>query len=139
MTTLKTQPTDASVDEFLESVSNAKRREDAYATKKLMEDITGLEPRMWGSSLVGFGHYEYQYSSGRRGEWFITGFSPRKQALTIYIMPGFGRFDAIMSRLGKYKTGVSCLYIKNLEDVDLKLLEELIRLSIVRMKEIYET
>ena len=137
MAGLKTRETGASVDAFLDRVSNDKRRRDALVVKDMMARVTGCAPKMWGSSLVGFGSYRYKYASGRENKFFITGFSPRKQALTIYIMPGFGQYEALMARLGKYKTGKSCLYVNNLEDVDLPTLEQLIRLSVQFMLEKY--
>jgi hypothetical protein len=84
---------------------------------------------MWGDSIVGFGSYHYKYKSGREGDWFLTGFSPRKQSLTLYIMSGFDEYDALLSQLGKFTTGKSCLYIKDLEDVDPGILRELVRQS----------
>ena len=123
----KTRPTDAGVDTFLDAVDNERRRKDARTVKAMMERITGWEPKMWGPSIVGFGEYHYRYDSGREGDFLITGFSPRKKALTIYIMPGFARYDALMGKLGKYKTGRSCLYINQLDDVDLSVLEKLMR------------
>lgn len=129
----KTRPTGAGVDTFLDAVENERRREDARTVKAMMERITGWEPRMWGPSIVGFGEYHYRYDSGREGDFLITGFSPRKKALTIYIMPGFARYDALMARLGKFRTGRSCLYINKLDDVDLSVLEELIASSVQYM------
>lgn len=129
----KTRPTGAGVDTFLDAVENERRREDARTVKAMMERITGWEPRMWGPSIVGFGEYHYRYESGREGDFLITGFSPRKKALTIYIMPGFARYDALMARLGKFKTGRSCLYINKLDDVDLSVLEKLIASSVQYM------
>ena len=96
----------------------------------MMKKITGKKPKLWDSNIVGFGSYHYKYASGREGDWFLTGFSPRKQALTLYIMPGFGDYGPLMKKLGKYKTGKSCLYIKKLEDVDQKTLKELIAKSV---------
>ena len=135
----KTKPTKASVAAFLNSVAHDKRREDGKKMLAMMRRITGWKPRMWGPTLVGFGHYHYKYASGHEGDYFITGFSPRKAALTVYIMPGFSRYKDLMGKLGKYKTGKSCLYINKLEDVDLKVLEKLIRASIKDMHKIYET
>lgn len=137
MSKVKTRQTEADVDAFLQSVSNERRRSDAQTVKTLMERITGCEPRMWGPSIVGFGAYHYRYESGREGDWFLTGFSPRKQALTLYIMPGFTRYDGLMKRLGKYTTGKSCLYVKSLADVDMKVLEELVARSVEHMRKTY--
>ncbi len=133
MAELKTQENDASVEVFLASVDHDKRREDSFAMLALMKEVTGEEPRMWGTSIVGFGHYHYKYKSGREGEWFLTGFSPRKQNLTLYIMSGFDDYDALLARLGKYKTGKSCLYVNKLEDVDPEVLKELVRRSVAHM------
>ena len=137
MATLKTQPTEASVEGFLDTVENETRRRDAREILAIMTRITGCEPIMWGPSIVGFDQYHYRYESGREGDFFITGFSPRKAALTIYIMPGFGEYDALMSKLGKHKTGRSCLYINKLEDVDMDVLEVLVRLSVEFMRARY--
>ena len=129
MAKLKTQKTDASVTEFLESVPNERRRKDGLAVLELMKEVTGEEPAMWGSSIVGFGSYRYKYASGREGEWPLVGFSPRKQNLTLYIMSGFDDYDALLADLGKYKTGKACLYINKLEDVDQDILRELVKQS----------
>lgn len=138
MAELKTKPTDKKVEEFLNKIEDEKKREDAYKILDIMKKITREEPKMWGSSIVGFGNYHYKYESGREGDWFTTGFSPRKQNLTIYIMSGFNKYDELMEKLGKYKTGKSCLYIKRLEDVDIKILKELIKESVKYMKEKYK-
>ena len=124
--TLKTRKNDASVIEFLESVDNDQRREDAFRALELFGEVTGEPAKMWGSSIVGFGEYHYVYESGREGDWMKTGFSPRKNALTLYIMSGFSDYDELMAKLGKYKTGKSCLYVKKLDDVDAEVLKELI-------------
>ena len=133
MAELKTQKNDASVDDYLNSVSDEKKRLDCFAIKDIMQEITGEEPAMWGSSIVGFGGYHYKYKSGREGTWFLTGFAPRKQSLTLYIMSGFESYDSLLAGLGKYTTGVSCLYIKRLEDVDIPTLRELIKQSVEHM------
>ncbi|NKB43239.1 MAG: DUF1801 domain-containing protein [Alphaproteobacteria bacterium] len=133
----KTKATTASVSAFIKSVEHDKRRKDAQTIKKLMDKVTGWKAKMWGPSIVGYGQYHYKYDSGREGDYPITGFSPRKQALTIYIMPGFSAYDGLMAKLGKYKTGRSCLYINKLEDVDIKVLETLIRKSVAFMKKKY--
>jgi hypothetical protein len=134
MAELKTQVHDGDVEAFLAAVEHDKRREDAFAMLELMKRITKEEPRMWGPTIVGFGQYHYKYESGREGDWFLTGFSPRKQALTVYIMAGFARYEELMAKLGKYKTGQSCLYINKLEDVDRKVLAELVTQSVTHMK-----
>jgi hypothetical protein len=126
----KTQPTDASVTAFLDAVEDETRRSDARRVLELMRDVTGEEPRMWGPSIVGFGDYHYRYESGREGDWFLTGFAPRKANLVLYIMSGFPRHAELMERLGKHRTGKSCLYVNRFDDLDLDVLRELIRRSV---------
>lgn len=133
MAELKTQKTDASVEAFLEGVTDEKKRTDSYAILELMREVTGEEPAMWGTSIVGFGSYRYRYASGREGEWFLAGFSPRKRNLTLYIMSGFDGYESLLARLGSYKTGKSCLYVNKLEDVDLGTLRELVGRSVAHM------
>jgi hypothetical protein len=133
MAELKTQKTDDSVEAFLNSVEHDKRRADAFKVVELMKEVTGEEPKMWGSSIVGFGDHHYKYESGRQGDWFVTGFSPRKQNLTLYIMAGFDEYDELLGKLGKYKTGKACLYINKLEDVDLSTLRQLVKKSAEHM------
>lgn len=134
MAELKTKPNTASVEEFLNDVADEQRREDCFRLLKIMKTATKAEAEMWGPSIVGFGRYHYKYASGREGDWFVTGFSPRKQDLTLYIMPGLERYPTLMKKLGKHKTGKSCLYIKKLEDVDLATLKQLIKQSIVDLR-----
>lgn len=129
----KTKETKESVAAFLDKVADKNRREDCLAVIDIMRAVTGEEPKMWGSSIVGFGRYRYKYESGREGEWMITGFSPRKGDLTLYILGGFDSFSDLMIGLGKYKTGKSCLYIKKLEDVDLDVLKKLVAKSVKLM------
>jgi hypothetical protein len=126
MAELKTKVNDASVEEFLNTIDNDQRRADAFAVLKLMRSVTRQPPRMWGPSIVGFDRYHYKYESGREGDMCRIGFSPRRQALTLYLMDGYDRQTALMNKLGKYTTGRSCLYIKRLEDVDLTVLRQLI-------------
>ncbi|HLB54743.1 MAG TPA: DUF1801 domain-containing protein [Gemmatimonadales bacterium] len=126
MAEAKTKPTGASVQKFLAGVSDPSHREDCQALLRLMRRVTGYQPRMWGPSMVGFGSYRYKYASGREGDWFLTGFSPRKTDLTLYITPGLLRYRGLLQRLGKHKTGKSCLYLKRLADVDLGVLTELV-------------
>ena len=133
----KTKETEASVTDFLNSVENEQRRNDSFVVLKIIKEITGEEPKMWGPSIVGFDTYHYKYESGREGDFMITGFSPRKTALTLYIMPGFERFDELMQKLGKYKTGKSCLYVKKLSDVDEGILRELVSESVKYMRNKY--
>ena len=126
----KTQKTDASVIDFLNSIPDEKKRQDCLIVFEMMSQVTGLEPKMWGASIVGFGDVHYKYASGREGDWFKVGFSPRKQNLTLYIMDGFPRYQSLLAELGKHKTGVSCLYINKLADVNLDVLREMITQSI---------
>jgi hypothetical protein len=130
MAELKTKKTNASVAKFLNGVTDEQRRKDCFKLVDIMKAATKLEPAMWGTSIVGFGRHQYKYTSGRELEWFLVGFSPRKQDLTLYIMPGVERYPALMQKLGKHKTGKSCLYIKSLEDIDLPTLKQLIKESI---------
>ena len=131
---LKTKETTASVTAFINEQPEAVA-DDCRVIIKLMKMATGEEPRMWGASIVGFGRYHYKGASGREGEWMITGFSPRKANLSLYIFVGFEKEAALMKRLGKHTTGKGCLYIKRLSDVDLKVLEELIRKGVDAMAE----
>lgn len=134
MAELKTKRNKGDVEAFLNSVPDEKKRRDSFTILELMKQVTGQEPEMWGDSIVGFGSYHYKYESGREGDWFVTGFSPRKQNLTLYIMSGFDEYDNLMSRLGKYKTGKSCLYIKKIDDVDQDVLQELVKKSVENME-----
>lgn len=138
MAELKTKASDASVSAFLQSVDGEQKRRDARDILALMKEVTGKRPRMWGTSIVGFGSYHYKYQSGREGDWPVTGFSPRKQNLAVYIMPGFSRCSSLMNRLGKYKTGKSCLYLRRLGDVDQKVLRQLVTRSVADMKKLYD-
>ena len=133
MAELKTRQNDQDVHEFLEGVSNATRKKDCYEVLELMRAATGMEAKMWGDSIIGFGSYHYKYASGREGDWFLTGFSPRKQNLTLYIMPGFEEYEGLLKKLGKHKTGKSCLYLNKLEDVDQEVLKTLIEESVKKM------
>lgn len=137
MSDLKTRPTDASVEAFIDAVEHPRRREDARTLLELMHRVTGEEPVMWGPSIVGYGSYHYRYASGQEADWPVVGFSPRKQNLSIYIMTGFEASDELLSRLGKHKTGKSCLYVNKLADVDLDVLEALVRASVAAMKRRY--
>ena len=125
----KTVETKESVSEFIKTISDDEKRTDSEKILKMMQNVSGVKPKMWGSSIVGFGNYHYKYASGREGDFMKMGFSPRKQNLTVYIMPGFDRYDELMGKLGKFKTGKSCLYIKKIEDVDWSVLEELCKQS----------
>ncbi len=145
MAELKTQPTEVSVDNFLANTCEPQRLIDCQKLVQIMTTMTNQAPQMWGSSIVGFGKYHYVYSSGKEADWLAVGFSPRKANITIYIMTGFGDYmdesdetKELMSKLGKYKTGKSCLYVKRLEDIDLEVLKQLIRRSLEILKEKYE-
>lgn len=134
MTENKTKPTDKSVLEFLESIEPAQKREDSFTLLALMKEITGEEAQMWGETMIGFGSYHYKYASGREGDSFLTGFSPRKQNLTVYITAGFDDYGALLGKLGKHKTSKSCLYINKLKDVDMAVLRELVQRSFDHMR-----
>lgn len=134
MTDLKTKLNDASVADFLNTVEDVQKRKDCLELVELMKEITGEDPKMWGDSIVGFGTYHYKYASGREGDWMQVGFAPRKQSLTLYIMSGFSRYEALMKDLGTFKTGKSCLYVKRLSDVDRAVLRELVALSVEHVK-----
>ena len=127
MAELKTKPTGQDVEQFLNAIPDERQRRESFTLLELMRGATGEEPRMWGSSIVGFGSLQYSYASGRSGDWFVTGFSPRKQNLTLYISGGFARHEALLEQLGKHSLGKGCLYIKRLEDVDMAALDELVR------------
>jgi len=134
----KTQQTKASVAAFLNAIDNKQKRSDCKKIAAMMRKATGSRARMWGTAIVGYGNYHYEYASGCEGDWVLVGFSPRKQNLVVYIMPGFKDFSVLMKKLGKYKTGKSCLYIKKLEDVDEGILEKLIDRSVKVMRKRYE-
>jgi hypothetical protein len=127
MAEAKTQPTDEPVADFLARIADPARRADCDTVLAMMRRATGVEPVMWGTAIVGFGRYRYTYASGRSGDWPVIGFSPRKGDLTLYLMPGFESNQALLAKLGKHRTGVSCLYLKRLSDVDLPTLEQLVQ------------
>lgn len=129
MATQKTLETNNSVAEFLNTVSDKQKRDDCFALAKLVTNITGYEPKMWGTGIVGFGSYHYRYGSGHEGDSCIVGLSPRKQNITLYLMGGFHTNPQLLQKLGKYKTGVGCLYINSLDTVDINVLEQIIRNS----------
>lgn len=131
----KTTRNESDVRTFLANVDHKKRREDSFKVLELMGEITGEDAQMWGTSIVGFGSYHYKYDSGREGDMPLTGFSPRKQSLTLYIMGGFDHYEALLDKLGKYKTGKACLYVNKLEDVDMDVLKELVKKSYAHMCE----
>ena len=134
MAETKTKPGSASVKEFIDAIDGPGKREDAEWVSAMMARVTGANPRMWGTSIVGFGDAHYKYASGREGEWFLAGFSPRKANLVLYITTGAETYPALLKKLGKYKTGVSCLYINKLADVDRGALEELVSRSVADIK-----
>lgn len=137
MASLKTQPTKADVNLFLNSIADEQNKKDSFQLLELFKEVTSLEPTMWGDSIVGFGNYHYKYESGREGDWFLTGFSPRKKKLTIYIMSGFPEFANQLVQLGKHKTSSSCLYIEKLENINLSVLKKIIAESVEKMKKAY--
>ena len=134
MAELKTKPTDESVKDFLNRIPDPERREDCFAVAKIMEEITGDKPKMWGPSIVGFGTHHYKYASGREGDWPVAAFSPRKKDLTLYIMMGLDKDDELMKQLGKHSVGKSCLYIKRLSDIHVPTLKKLIKASVKQVQ-----
>lgn len=135
MADLKTKKNEASVTDFLNSIEDEQKRKDSFELLQLIEEITGDRATMWGKSIVGAGHYHYKYASGRENDWFPVGFSPRKNALVLYLMTGFDRYGALLEKLGKHKTGKGCLYLKKLEEVDRKVLKELVTRSVADLKQ----
>lgn len=139
MAELKTRRNNASVGTFLGAIEDKHQRADARKISAMMRAATGSRAKMWGTAIVGFGSYHYKYASGQEGDWHLVGFSPRKKNLTLYIMSGFGGFEKLMAKLGKYTTGKSCLYIRQLDDVDAATLRKLIEESVADMRKKYET
>lgn len=135
MSKLKTIPNNADVQAFLNTIEQEQKRQDSQTLLRMMQEITGEAPQMWGKSIVGFGSYHYKYDSGREGDWFLTGFSPRKQSLTLYIMSSCAKYENLLAQLGKHKIGKSCLYIKKLSDINEGILRELITQSVVYVQE----
>jgi hypothetical protein len=127
---LKTKRTEASVEEFLNGLLKEQTRKDCFEIVKIMKGVTKEEPKMWGTSIIGFGSAHLKYASGRELDWMIIGFSPRKQNLTIYLPGNLNSYGGLLKKLGKHKTGGGCLYIKTLQDVDTKVLKELIQQSV---------
>ncbi len=139
MAELKTKKNTASVSQFLQAVEHERRREDALALLEIFEQTTKMKPALWGDSIVGFGEYHYQSERGsQQGDWPLTGFSPRKRNMTVYIMPGFSTYQELLAKLGKHKTSVSCVYFNKLDDIDIRVLKQLIRRSVADMKKRYE-
>ncbi len=134
MAETKTKPTAVSVKDFISTVPDEQKRKDSLVLIDMMSKITKEEPKMWGPSIIGFGSYHYKYESGHEGDMCITGFSPRKAAISVYILMGFNKSSELMKKLGKYKMGKSCLYVKKLTDIDTKVLEELIEESVKYIK-----
>lgn len=139
MAELKTKRTGESVASFLNAIEDKRVRADCKVISGMMKTATGDPARMWGSGIVGFGTYDYKYASGREGTWFMCGFAPRKRNLSLYIMGGFPRFEPLMKKLGKYKTGKACLYIDQLADIDRSVLQTLIEESVAHMRRKYPT
>ena len=137
MSNLKTKQNERSVEEFLEKIEDPEKKKASKQILKILETISKNEAKMWGDSIIGFGKYHYKYKSGREGDWMRIGFSPRKQNLTLYIMDGFEKYGELMENLGKFKTGKSCLYIKKLQDIDIKILKELIKESLIHMDSLF--
>lgn len=135
---LKTQPGKQPPIQYVNELEHPQRKADAKVLLSLFDRVTGLKARMWGDSMIGYGQYHYRYESGREGDWFLTGFSPRKSNLVIYIMPGYQDLSSMLARLGKHRLGKSCLYINKLSDVDLNVLEEIIHFGLKIMREKYE-
>lgn len=133
----KTKPTEQSVESFLDTIADESVRDDCASLIKLMKKVTGAKPKMWGASIVGFGQYHYKYESGHEGDSCLTGFSPRKQNISVYVMPGFTGQTDLLNKLGKHKAGKGCLYIKRLADVDVKVLEKMIDHSVKHLRDKY--
>ena len=139
MAELKTKKTSASVPTFLKSVENEQRRRDSIELLEIFKQVTKMPPMIWGNSIVGFGEYHYKSErSSQEGDWPLTGFSPRKRSMTVYIMPGFRNYLDLLSKLGQHKTSVSCIYFNTLENIDVKVLKQIIRRSVADMKKIYK-
>ena len=139
MAELKTKPTDKNVEAFIDQIEPEWKRDDCHELLKMMKKITGEVPVMWGDSIVGFGNYHYKYKTGREGDWFLTGFSPRKQSMTVYVMGGFEKVEDLLPKLGKHKVSVGCLYFKKLSELDIQILEKLIVNNVETLKMQYST
>jgi hypothetical protein len=133
----KTKPTEHSVEDFLDKIPDEKARDDCFAIVNLMRKVTGLKPEMWGAAIVGFGRYHYKYESGHEGDSCLTGFSPRNQNISLYVMAGFPGQEDLLKKIGKHKAGKGCLYIRKLEDIDFGILESLIGQSVDFLKKKY--
>ena len=139
MAEVKLKPTEQNVDIFLDKIADETRRSECYAVLDMMKRVTKTEPKIWGGGLVGFGSYHYKYESGHEGDCFVTGFAPRKGALTLYLTAGVGRFPKLLAKLGKHKAGKGCLYIKKLDDVNLSVLEDIVKQSVEHTKATYKS
>lgn len=135
----KTVPTTVSVEDFIEAIEHPVRKKDAQALLELFSEVTGCPAVMWGPSIIGFGRYHYDYDSGRSGDFLMTGFSPKKSNLSLYIMPGYQDLDLFLSRLGKHKSGAACLYINKLADIDMAVLREIVEYGVSDLKKKYQT
>lgn len=133
----KTQPTDQSVKSFIEALDDQQKIADSYSLVKLMKEVTGCDPKMWGPSIIGFDQYHYKYESGREGDMLKAGFSPRKREFSIYIMSGFKCQEELLQKLGKHRTGKACLYVKKLDDIDMDVLREMVEESVKYVDEKY--
>ncbi|MDZ7772585.1 MAG: DUF1801 domain-containing protein [Balneolaceae bacterium] len=134
----KTSANEGDVDAYLNGLEDDQQRLDSFVLLELMKEVTGKEPKMWGGTIVGFGQYHYKYESGREGDWFLTGFAPRKGKLSIYIMAGFDDYHKLLEELGPHKTGQSCLYLKTLENADMEVLRRLVKRSVEYMRKNYK-
>lgn len=139
MAELKTKKTGASVPSFLKSVENEQRRKDSLVLLEIFKEVTKMIPKLWGNSIVGFGEYHYKSErSSQEGDWPLTGFSPRKRSMTVYIMPGFTNYQDLLKKLGQHQTSVSCIYFSKLENIDVTILKQIIRRSVADMKKNYK-
>lgn len=136
---MKTAQNDSDVLEFLHSIEPEKRRADGLKLLDFMNEVTKLKPKLWGPSIVGYGRYHYKYDSGRQGDMLLTGFSPRKTSLTLYVMHGFNDQRSLLQKLGKHKIGKSCLYVNKLEDIDMAVLKDIVEKDMAYMRSHYET
>lgn len=130
----RTRPTDTDPRQVIAAIEHDRRRTDALTVLELMEEVTGEPPVMWGESIIGYGRYRMTYANGREADWMLVGFAPRKTKLVLYIMSGFDAYDDLLTRLGKHKTGASCLYINKLADVNMDVLRELVAASVAHMR-----
>jgi len=137
MTANKTTQNEDSVDEFLKKIEDPEKQKTSWQLLEIIKEISGKEPKMWGDYIIGFGKYHYKYATGREGDWMRIAFSPRKQNFSIYIMDGFDNHSELMEKLGKYKTGKSCLYINKLQDIDTNILKEIMKESLFNMEKLY--